>query len=218
MVKLIVAHIPKQTVCRFDLFHLDLADMATLVDWSSKDEDSVFTQIMSISSSLEALDHNLFLNKKDFTYEGLRNYVQSYIKDKLNIKNPQDYYYVDLVHWNQRPPRKLTSEFNLVSLFEVKVEGTIKVDIFISSLVPYKDVGTRELGALQEKLGMKEVKFFDSVYYKGGDSIAFIKKAIESKTKLYGFKSPPVLVYDKKNEAGLRRALRGTDLYDELFH
>lgn len=194
------------------IFKLDLADMVTLVDWHNSDATNVLEKIQEISISSDERG-SFYLNEDKFTKEGLREYLKRFL---IGLEIQNSYYYVDLVNWNKRPPRKLASDFDFVNFIVIEYEyGFYRV--LSSVMVHYKDVGTREVDELKEKLGIKQLTLEERARYKGDEIekvVQTVKKKVEYLAQMGEY---PVLVYRKEHEAQLREALRGTDLYDELF-
>ena len=214
-VSLVIVHI-KYLQPEFVWF---LMDKDFGIDWS-KDKESVLSQLPLKSYAKE--DIGTFYKEPPSEVELYRTILKEYAselhKESLayhDILSTDETYYVDLVHWDNKPPVKLTSEFQLVSFLFVRKSGDW-FELSLSDVYPYKDVGTHELEALKEKLAIKsEIDFFNRVFVER-EGLEDRVKAIKNEQRM-SFTHEPVLVYMKDNETELRESLKETALYEGLF-
>jgi len=122
----------------------------TRVDWLS-DEGKVLDQISQVTYDRETLGHAYSYDDELYTTEGSRAYFKGYAyaltlqKDTYGFLygahfKGDEFFFLDLVHWDRKPPVELTSEFSLVSFISVwkLAKG---FELSMSSLMPYKGVG-----------------------------------------------------------------------------
>lgn len=199
--------------------------LQTRVDWLSEGE-KVLDQICEVTYDRETLDHAYSYDEELYTTEGGRAYFKGFAYSLTQERDSygllygdhfrgDEFFFLDLVHWDRKPPVELTSEFSLVSFISVwkLAEG---FELSMSSLMPYKEMGTRKVETLKEGLGIRGDIHFFNVERMGGEEVE--ERVGVLKEELKGrFGSYPVLVYEGENEAELRESLTGTSLYGELF-
>jgi len=196
------------------------------VDWLS-DEEKVQDQIYEVSYDIQELSDALYYEDELYTTEGGRAYLKGFAYALTQEQDGygylygdyfygRDFYFLDLVHWDRKPPVELTSEFSLVSFISVwkLAEG---FELSMSSEMPYKEMGTRKVETLKEGLGIRGDICFFNVERVGKEELEERVRVLKEELKAR-FGSYPVLVYGGGNEAELREALTGTALYGELFN
>lgn len=198
----------------------------TRVDWLS-DEEKVLEQICEVTYDRETLAHPICCDYELYTTEGGRAHLKGFAYALTQEQDAYGYLYgdyfrgdefffLDLIYWDRKPPVELTSEFSLVSLIQIwkLAEG---FELSMSSVMPYKEVGTRKVETLKERLGIRGDIHFFNVERMGKEEVEERVRVLKEELKAR-LGSYPVLVYVGQNEAELRESLTGTALYGELFN
>lgn len=216
MIKLIVAYKHYES----NLFLTNLDNIMKLVDWSSNDPKDVLEQIYKCSYDRDSLGSILPPDDDDLTPEGLRNHTQAHAQDLLrDIEYYPELltYYVDLIHWDQKPPSKINTELRILPLLQIyKLEEPDLFEISLSLPIPYKDVHTREIEQIKTQLGIKKIYPLKHEQVRTENLNALKEHYIEHYVEHHKnpYKDKPVLVYVKDNETTLKSALQDYKLYD----
>ena len=100
-----------------DTYEIDLADMVTLIDWSNPNANQVYVRINTEGELIvpsPAVTEKVLHKRSDME--------KSFYEEFSYLQSKGKGYFVDLLDWNQRPPRK-----------PKKQKGDIVRLIFISS-------------------------------------------------------------------------------------
>lgn len=104
-IDLLVAYNPTKTVLKYKFFTMELADMVALIDWHNSDEHDVLENIERVAYE-EVEIYGLFTHDKDL-YTDQKHQAECVEAIGLSRFGEINTYFVDLINWNKRPPRKM---------------------------------------------------------------------------------------------------------------
>lgn len=204
--KLIVANKVSKRVFEIKLFELDLADMATLIDWNNPDTSKVLTSIQNISTEIEVYGNLDTLPELDkITKEAISNLIEEKAYRDVISKGIREAYFVDLYDWKERPPKKLKKPQGERVFFIQTSIGIMNEFVIRISKFPYfyQKESDKSEENVKKSNGILEIEWNknpDMTYSQS--SIKELKDLVEREEQI-----PVVCIYRKKDEDVLRKVL-----------